>query len=191
MNMSSQRPETIADNTIVEISYELREGGPQGPLLEIMSENWPLKFYFGAGVMLPAFENNLRGLREGERFSFTLTADEAYGRIKPDLIREINLSELPETEYFPNRVYEKGDYVQFQFSPSENPLTGVVTEVLPNSIVVDFNHSMAGKDLHFSGRVLFIRQPSADEAVQKRYIEPNGVRSSSRLSDGSDKYLFD
>ncbi|MFN4299644.1 MAG: peptidylprolyl isomerase [Thermaurantimonas sp.] len=189
--MNSQKPETIADNTIVEISYELRESGPQGPLLEIMSENWPLKFYFGAGVMLSAFENNLRGLREGERFSFTLTADEAYGRIKPDLIREINLSELPETEYFPNRVYEKGDYVQFQFSPSENPLTGVVTEVLPNSIVVDFNHSMAGKDLHFSGRVLFIRQPSADEAVQKRYIEPNGVRSSSRLSDGSDKYLFD
>lgn len=191
MNTNSRKPEIIADNTIVEISYELREGGPQGPLLEIMNENWPLKFYFGAGVMLPAFEHNLRGLREGQRFSFTLTADEAYGRIKPDLIREINLSELPENEYFPNKVYEKGDYIQFQFSPSENPLTGVVTEVLPNSIVVDFNHSMAGKDLHFSGRVLFIRHPSADEAVQKRYIEPNGVRSNSRLSDGSDRYLFD
>ncbi|MFN3952220.1 MAG: peptidylprolyl isomerase [Thermaurantimonas sp.] len=187
----TNRPEVIQDDTIVEISYELREGGPQGPLLEIMSENWPLKFYFGAGTMLSGFENCLRGLREGDRFSFTLPAEEAYGQIRSDLIKEINLSELPDSEYFPNRVFEIGDYVHFQFGTSDQPLTGVVTVVLPNSIVVDFNHSMAGRDLHFTGRVLFIRTPTADEAVQKRYIEPNGVRSNSRLTDGSDLYLFD
>lgn len=187
----TNKPEVIEDNTIVELSYDLREGGPQGPLLEVMSENWPLKFYYGAGVMLPSFEHHLRGLREGDRFSFTLSADDAYGRIRPDLIREINLSEIPDSEYFPNRVYEIGDFVNFQFGREDNPLTGVVTVVLPNSIVVDFNHSMAGKDLHFSGRILYIRAPSADEAVQKRYIEPNGVRSNSRLTDGSDLYLFD
>lgn len=187
----NKRPDFVSDDTIVELSYELREGGPQGPLLEIMSENWPLKFYFGAGVMLPQFENYLRGLREGDRFSFTLSAEEAYGRIQPALIQEINLTELPDSEYFPNRVYEIGDFVSFQFDASQGPATGVVTEVLPNSIVVDFNHSMAGKDLHFTGRILFIRHPTVEEAVQKRYIEPNGIRSNSRLADGSDLYLFD
>lgn len=185
------RPEFVEDNTIVELSYELREDGPYGHLLEVMSENWPLKFYFGAGIMLPAFENQLRGLREGDFFSFTIPAHDAYGHIRPDLIKEINLSELPDSEYFPDRRFEVGDFVQFQSDHSKTPMTGMVTEVLPNSIVVDFNHSMAGKDLHFSGRILFIRNPSAEEAIQKRYIEPNGVRSSSRLADGSDLYLFD
>lgn len=188
---SNKRPEYIDNDTIVELSYELREGGPSGPLLEVMSENWPLKFYFGSGAMLPSFEANLIGLREGDHFSFTLCASEAYGHIRADLIKEINLSELPESEFFPDRMYERGDYISFEFEPMGRPVTGIVTEVLPNSIVVDFNHSLAGKDLHFSGKVLFIRNPTPDEAVQKRYIEPNGIRSNSRLSDGPDLYLFD
>ncbi|GCD79034.1 FKBP-type peptidyl-prolyl cis-trans isomerase [Schleiferia thermophila] len=188
---SNKRPKYIDHDTIVELSYELRDGGPFGPLLEVMSENWPLKFYFGSGMMLPAFEAHLHGLREGDHFSFALTPSEAYGHIRADLIREINLSELPDSEFFPNRVFEKGDFVSFSFDSSASHATGVVTEVLPNSIVVDFNHSLAGKDLHFSGKVLFIRNPTPDEAVQKRYIEPNGIRSNSRLSDGPDLYLFD
>jgi FKBP-type peptidyl-prolyl cis-trans isomerase SlyD len=168
---------TVQPNTIVELSYTLRNSDQH--VIEHMSEQWPLKFYCGSGAMLPGFEANLEGLTEGSRFEFTLSAKEAYGTINPEYIQEIPINQLPDSEDFPNRVFERGD--QLQFSDEDGVRVGRIVEVLENAIVVDFNHSLAGADLHFTGRVLQVRKPRPDEAVEKRYIEPNGIRSDSRL----------
>lgn len=173
----------IAADQIVELKYTLREGGENGNVLEIMDEHWPLKFYFGGGSMLPAFEKQLEGLSEGQSFDFTLSPAEAYGNLDPANIEEIALEEIPESERFPFKDFEKGDRLVFNMGEDEEKI-GTISEVLDHSVLVDFNHALAGKDLHFSGQVLYIREPRADEATAKRYIEPNGIRSDSRLSDG-------
>ena len=176
---------TIIPDSIVELSYELRDQSDKGWLIEVMSELWPLKFYFGGGQMIPAFERNLLGLKEGDLFDFIILAEEAYGQIQQDLIKEIPINELPDSELFPNKVYEVGDKLVFTHQDGTQQL-GMVTEVFPQSLLIDFNHSLAGHNLHFKGKILYIRKPTADEAVQKRYVEPNGIRSNSRLSDGPD-----
>lgn len=172
----------VAPDLIVELKYTLREGGENGEVLEIMDEHWPLKFYFGGQNMLPAFERNLEGLAEGEGFSFLLHPEEAYGPLDPNKIREVSLQELPESERFPFKDYSVGDRLVFNMGTQEEQL-GTVSEVLDGSVLVDFNHALAGKDLHFAGRILFIRRAREDELVAKRYIEPNGIRSDSRLDD--------
>lgn len=173
---------TIEDHKIVELKYVLREGGAEGSVLEIMDEHWPLKFYFGSGQMLPAFEKNLRGKAEGAHFSFSLSPEEAYGALSPEQIKEYSFSELPESERFPNKEYEVGDRLVFNMGSSDQRL-GTVSEVMEASVLVDFNHALAGKSLHFSGQVLYIREPREEELLAKRYIEPNGIRSDSRLRD--------
>jgi FKBP-type peptidyl-prolyl cis-trans isomerase SlyD len=172
----------IRKNLIIELKYVLREGGENGEVMEIMDEHWPLKFYFGSGSMLPAFEQHLQGLQEGQSFSFTLPAAEAYGVLNPANIEEIALQDLPDSERFPNKDFEKGDRLVFSMGSQKERL-GTISEVLSDSVLVDFNHALAGKDLHFSGQVLFIREPRAEEHTAKRYIEPNGIRSDSSLSD--------
>jgi FKBP-type peptidyl-prolyl cis-trans isomerase SlyD len=165
---------------IVELKYILREGGENGTVLEIMDEQWPLKFYFGSGQMLPAFEAKLLGRLEGSPFSFSLSPEEAYGALDAGQIMEVEHSSLPESEQFPNREYEPGDRLVFDMGQSSERL-GTVTEVLESSILIDFNHSLAGKALHFSGQVLYVRAPRKEESTAQRYIEPNGIRSDSRL----------
>lgn len=172
----------IVPHSIVELKYTLREGGSQGSILEVMDEHWPLKFYFGAGTMLPAFEKHLEGTGEGQPFAFTLPANEGYGVLDPANIKEIPLHELPESENFPHKIYEVGDRLVFNMG-EENQLLGTVSEVYEQSLLIDFNHALAGKDLHFSGQVLYIRAPRPDEKVHQRYIEPNGIRSGSRMDD--------
>ncbi len=173
---------TINKNLIVELKYILREGGENGEVMEIMDEHWPLKFYFGAGSMLPAFEAELEGLQEGYSFSFMISAKDAYGPLDPDNIEEVALKDLPDSERFPNKNFEKGDRLVFSMG-SRNERLGTISEVLPESVLVDFNHALAGKDLHFSGQVLYVREPRQEEHEAKRYIEPNGIRSDSRLRD--------
>lgn len=170
----------IKQDKIVEIKYTLREGGPNGSVMEVMDEHWPLKFYFGGGQMLPAFEASLDGLSEGQAFDFTIAAHDAYGLLDPDRIKEYAYSDLPDSERFPNKEFEVGDRLVFDMGTAEERL-GTVSEVLNASVLIDFNHALAGKDLHFSGQVLYIREPRQEELVAKRYIEPNGIRSDSRL----------
>lgn len=170
----------IDKDKIVELKYVLREGGANGSVMEVMDEHWPLKFYFGSGQMLPAFEENLMGRPEGSAFEFTLSAADAYGVLDPNLIKEYAYQDLPESERFPNKEFEQGDRLIFDMGTAEERL-GTVSEVLQASVLIDFNHALAGKDLHFSGQVLYIREPRQEEAIAKRYIEPNGIRSDSRL----------
>ncbi|MEL6275551.1 MAG: FKBP-type peptidyl-prolyl cis-trans isomerase, partial [Bacteroidota bacterium] len=70
---------TIEDYRIVIVTYEVREGGPDGLLLERMDANYPFKFMFGTGRMLPAWERQLFGLKAGMGFTFTLPPNMAYG----------------------------------------------------------------------------------------------------------------
>lgn len=145
-----------------------------------MDEHWPLKFYFGSGQMLPAFEANLEGRIEGSAFEFSLNPAEAYGNLDSNLIKEIPLTDIPDSQQFPNRIYEVGDRLVFNLG-QQNERLATVSEVLDASLLVDFNHALAGKSLHFSGQVLYVREPREDELLAKRYIEPNGIRSDSRL----------
>ncbi|PTM06374.1 MAG: hypothetical protein DA405_00095 [Bacteroidetes bacterium] len=171
---------SIVEDQIVELKYTLREGGENGAILEIMDEHWPLKFYYGSGQMLKAFESALQGLMEGQSFSFTLKPEDAYGVLDFAQIKEIAFKDMPESERFPNKDFEVGDRLVFNIGSSDERL-GTISEVMGHSVLVDFNHALAGKDLHFSGQVLYIREPRKDESAAKRYIEPNGIRSDSRL----------
>ncbi len=175
----------IQAEKIVELKYTLREGGSNGEVIEIMDEHWPLKFYFGAGAMIPEFENHLKDLHEGAHFEFLLPAKDAYGKLEPNNIKEVPFGEIPGSEQFPNKDFEAGDRLVFNMGDGNEQL-GTVSEVLENSVLVDFNHALAGKDLHFSGQILYIREPREEERAAKRYIEPNGIRSNSKLSDGPD-----
>jgi FKBP-type peptidyl-prolyl cis-trans isomerase SlyD len=170
----------IVKDQIVELKYTLREGGENGAVLEVMDEQWPLKFYYGSGQMLKAFESALKGLLEGQSFSFTLKPEEGYGSLDAQQINEISFSDMPDSERFPDNDYEIGDRLVFNLGKSDERL-GTISEVLDHSLLIDFNHALAGKGLHFSGQVLYIRDPRQDEKAAMRYIEPNGIRSDSRL----------
>ena len=48
----------VAEQNIITITYELRNEGPEGELLEVMDVHYPFKFYFGGGQLLPRFRRS-------------------------------------------------------------------------------------------------------------------------------------
>jgi FKBP-type peptidyl-prolyl cis-trans isomerase SlyD len=167
---------------IVELKYVLREGDGNGPVLEVMDEHWPFKFMFGAGVMLPAFERELEGLPDGAPFAFTLKAKDAYG--EEDAAKHILLfmDDIDENDRFPLDAFEKGDFITLT-TADKRQVAGEILQLGDDYLVVNTNHVMAGKDLHFEGRILFVREARPDELRNNRYIEPNGYRSHSTLKE--------
>lgn len=166
----------VEEQNIITIAYELREGRADGPLMERMDPNYPFKFYFGSGKLLPKFEEQLYGLEEGQSFSFTLDPKDAYGPVEQGNIIEVPRSAF---RHLGSNALVSGNFVTLTDDEGLEH-NGKVLSWNEEKVKVDFNHAMAGKKLHFSGVILNIREATVDEHIRKNYIEEDGLRGRSR-----------
>jgi FKBP-type peptidyl-prolyl cis-trans isomerase SlyD len=153
----------ISDEKIVSLTYDLTvDEGDDAELMERATKEQPLTFIFGMGMMLDAFEKNIEGLQAGDTFSFRLSPEEAYGEY-----HENNVAELPK------KIFEiDGKFDEEQVAEGEtltmmdnqgNRLMGSVLEVNEDTVIMDFNHPLAGENLHFEGEVIDVHDPSPEE----------------------------
>lgn len=103
----------------------------------------PLEFTVGTGQVIPGFENGILGMEIDESKTIEIPSAEAYGEPKAEMIQEVPMSQLPE-EIKP----EVGMQLMTQ-TPDGQQIPLVVTEVKEDTITVDANHPLAGKDLTF------------------------------------------
>lgn len=153
----------ISDKTFVAVSYKLSVGeGSDVELMEEATSDKPLSFVFGTGSMLPAFEDKIAGLGQGDKFSFSLTNEEAYGDFNEDYVIELPKSVFEVDGKFDNEQVFEGNTLPMMDS-NGNRMNGSVLEVKEDVVVMDFNHPLAGEILNFDGEVLTVREATAEE----------------------------
>jgi len=165
----------VEENRIVTISYELREADASGHILEVMSMAYPFIFFYKSDSILDSFQEQLRGLATGETFDFIIPAEEAYGEHEDAQIAEIPIERFVIDDEMADSIRDVGEYVAVTDDQGRTQ-NGKVIQKTATHVKVDLNHAMAGKSLHFQGRILGVRKASTDELVQKRYIMPDGIR---------------
>ena len=154
---------TISKHKVVTLHYSLRDGGEDGTLLEETFGGTPLSFIFGIGQMIPGFEANLEGKEGGSKYAFLLSPEEAYGGQKPNAIVDIPKANFAGPDgTIDEDTIKVGSPVRMKNQQGQ-AFQGTITEDKGDHLVVDFNHPMAGKSLHFSGEILEVRDASADE----------------------------
>lgn len=169
----------IARNKFVSLSYQLRLNGAEGDLIEETGESNPLQFVFGTGKMIEMFENKLEGLKEGDNFDFELKSHEAYGEVNTDAIVDLPKNIFEVNGQIDESLLKTGNMIPMQ-DANGNRLNGTVLEVTDNTVKMDFNHPLAGDDLHFSGQVLEVREATEQEMVEA----VGGGCSSGNCGDG-------
>ncbi|WP_372805837.1 peptidylprolyl isomerase [Pontiella sp.] len=103
----------------------------------------PLEFEMGAGMVIPGFEKGVADMAVGEKKTINIPAAEAYGEKREDLVMQFDRSQLPE-----GMEPETGMMLQMQ-GPQGQPIPVTVTAVAEESITIDANHQLAGKNLNF------------------------------------------
>ncbi|MEA1887356.1 MAG: FKBP-type peptidyl-prolyl cis-trans isomerase [Bacteroidota bacterium] len=152
----------IEKDKMVFLRYVLREGDSEGNIVEEVKSDNPLQFLYGAGQMLPNFESNIENLSEGDKFEFRLTSDEAYGDKSEELIVDLPMSVFEIDGKVDESLLKEGTNVPMADSQGRR-LIGTVLSHTDTSVKMDFNHPMAGADLHFTGEILDVREASDDE----------------------------
>ncbi|MDG5800553.1 FKBP-type peptidyl-prolyl cis-trans isomerase [Marinilabiliaceae bacterium ANBcel2] len=152
----------IGKNKFVTLTYQLRLNSAEGDLIEETNKENPLQFVFGAGRMIEMFEKNLDGLKTGDEFAFGLKADEAYGQVNKDAVVDLpkNIFEVNGT--VDEQMLTVGNTIPMQDAQG-NRLNGTVLEVVDEAVKMDFNHPLAGDDLHFTGSVVEVREATPEE----------------------------
>ncbi|GHT78030.1 peptidyl-prolyl cis-trans isomerase [Bacteroidia bacterium] len=154
----------ISEDKIVSLTYDLTVDDENGQkeLMEKATKEHPLTFMFGMGMMLEAFEKNIAGLKVGDKFSFSLNPEEAYGEFI-----EANVVELPKKIFEIDGKFDNERVVVEQTIPmmdaSGHRLMGTVLEIKPEVVVMDFNHPLAGETLHFDGEVVDVHEATPEE----------------------------
>ncbi len=153
----------VENGKVVSVTYELKYDDADAKLIEVCEKERPLTFLFGAGHMLPHFEKNLDGKENGEIFDFVLTADQAYGQVTEDAIVDVPIDVFKDEK---GKVDEKliavGNTIPMMDSQG-NSLHGVVVSSTGKAVKMDFNHPLAGADLHFKGKIIDVREPKPEE----------------------------
>jgi len=155
----------IGKYSMVTLTYDLRIDDENGEVIEQATEEQPLQFLYGAGVMLPKFESQLAGLREGEPFTIKLGRNEAYGEVNQDAVVELPKHVFLVNGQFDDELIKVGNTVPMMSSNGQR-LNGLVLEVNDEVVKMDFNHPLAGEDLFFAGKVLEVREASDEEVAQ-------------------------
>lgn len=139
----------VKNNDTVKVHYtgKLNDGQVFDSSLE---RGEPLQFTMGKGQLIPGFEKGLLDMKVKEKKTITIPQKEAYGEPKNELIQEVPKDQLPED------LEPKVGMGLVSQTPNGQEINLIVKEVNDDTIVVDGNHPLAGKDLVFDLEVVEI-----------------------------------
>ena len=155
-------------NKKIRVAYTLvshRNG--ESEEVEKTTREQPFEFLSGVGYTLDAFEDNLKDLKKGDSFDFTIPFTEAYGEYNPDHVQDFDREVFTIDGKFDSAHIFAGNVVEMMRADG-SPILGTVKEVTPFKVVMDFNHPLAGCDLQFFGNVVESR-PATDAEMKKFY----------------------
>ncbi|MBO5264165.1 MAG: FKBP-type peptidyl-prolyl cis-trans isomerase [Bacteroidaceae bacterium] len=155
-------------NKKIRVAYTLishRNG--ESEEVEKTTREQPFEFLSGVGYTLDAFEENLKDLKKGDSFDFTIPSAEAYGDYDPDHVQDFDREVFTIDGKFDSAHIYAGNVVEMMRADG-SPILGTVKEVTPFKVVMDFNHPLAGCDLQFIGNVVDSR-PASDAEMKKFY----------------------
>lgn len=152
----------IENEKVVAVSYELEV---EGQIADKSQPGAPLEYIHGTGMLLPKFEEALEGKEPGDGFEFTLSPEDGYGAYQEEY--KVN---IPKTAFAIDGKVREDLLTVGRMIPMLNSegqvVQGVVAEVKEDSVVMDFNHPMAGKTLHFTGKVESVRSATEKELTE-------------------------
>lgn len=130
----------IENDQVVAMMYELKV---DGEIVDSNLDKEPLEFTFGSGQIIPGLEARISTLNEGDTENINVPANEAYGEYNPEAKQTVA------KENFGDLELSVGMPLQGQGEDGK-PIQVMVSEILENDVVVDFNHPLAGRDLDFT-----------------------------------------
>jgi len=142
----------VQDGSIVSIEYTLTDDS--GKVIDTSVGKEPLTYIQGAGQIVKGLEQELNGLKVGDQKKINVKPEDGYGMLNEKAIQEIPRDKVPA------EALKEGATLMMK-APDGRAIPIKIAKVNEQTVVVDLNHPLAGKTLHFDIKVKDIKSAEA------------------------------
>jgi FKBP-type peptidyl-prolyl cis-trans isomerase SlyD len=154
----TEKTNIVSDGLVVSLDYTLTV---DGKVLDASGET-PLEYLHGYRNIIPGLERELAGMALGESKEVAVAAKDAYGEYDPEAIFEVPRAQFPSAYRL-----EVGAPVQVR-TDTGHVMTAYIHAVGEESVRLDLNHPLAGKELYFRAKIVGLREGTMDELAAGR-----------------------
>ncbi len=151
--MSNIESLSIGENSEVVINFTLTLA--DGTVVDASEENEPMQLRMGDGSLIDGLEQTLYGMKAGDHQCVSINPRDGFGF--PD---ETNFHEMSRSEFDQDINLEPGLIIGFS-TPADDEIPGTIKEIKGDTVLVDFNHPLAGHEIIFEVEVLSVSRVEA------------------------------
>jgi len=146
--------DTVEDGVVVSMEYTLHV---DGELLDSSEGQGPLQFLVGYGNIISGLEENMRGMKIGDSKDVVVQPKDGYGEFDDEAFMEVPRQDFPKD--MPLEVEAELTVRDDQ----GNARYARIDSIEDETVTLNFNHPLAGDELHFHVKVVALREPNAEE----------------------------
>ena len=146
--------DSVQDGIVVSMEYTLHV---DGELLDSSDGQGPLQFLVGYGNIIPGLENEMMGMKIGDSKNVVVQPADGYGEFDDKAFMDVPRDQFPK-----DMKLEMGAELTVRDN-EDNARMAVVEGIEGDQVSLNFNHPLAGDELHFYVKVVALREPNAEE----------------------------
>jgi FKBP-type peptidyl-prolyl cis-trans isomerase SlyD len=151
--MAKNEIDAIEKNVVVTLEYSLEVNGQE-------IDKGPIQYIQGHQNIIKGLEEKVDGMKIGEEKEVLVKAEDGYGAYDPDLEFDVSMDSFPE-----DFEIKLGQPMRIQDGEGQI-FTGVAVALTDDSVKLNLNHPLAGKDLLFKTKVVDLR-PATEEEIER------------------------
>jgi len=138
--------ETVSKGKVISLEYTLKLEGNQ--VVDTNVGKDPLTYTQGTNQIVPGVESAVEGMTVGQAKHVVVTPSDGYGDRNPNAFQEIPKEKVPKDILVGTQLRGK--------DTAGRDVRPIVTEIKDDTVLLDFNHPLAGKTLFFDLKVVNI-----------------------------------
>lgn len=156
----------VADSVVVSLDYVLILDDDRE--IDRSDKNEPMEYLHGFNNIIPGLEEELNGMTVGDEKEVVVQPELGYGERDPD-----GVTEFPRDTFPGSLNLEVGEPVMMRDKDGGESLQAYVSELRTDTVLLDFNHPLAGETLHFHIRIAGLREPTSEELAHGHVHHPD------------------
>jgi FKBP-type peptidyl-prolyl cis-trans isomerase SlyD len=145
---------SIKKDSVVTLHYTLKDDA--GEVIDTSDGGEPLAYLHGHGNLVAGLERELTGKVAGDKLNVKITPADGYGERDAALVQRVPRRQLKGI----TKLYVG---LKLHAQTQEGPREVTITHLVGDTVTIDANHALAGKNLNFDIDITDVRDATAEE----------------------------